>query len=234
MASRKRGNKARARAAGEGTEGRANDKRDAAQTSTSENAVTPLQVRRARAAPSALLSTNQCQATRYRPLWRHQVALYWPNIIGYYRFVLLLAAMAAHVVGRPGFCIIAWFTSCALDFFDGIAARAFNQVWVAGCGQSTLHKLMAASHTTVHVKYVCVCAPSVLQVWGVAGCHTRQVHTQTPLLHCTQTDQHAHHNCSMSRTLLWLLVIPGMPIAIPVISLIVTIEWLTMASTHAE
>ena len=157
MASRKRGNKARARAAGEGTEGSANEKRDAAQTSTSENAVTPLQVRRARAAPSALLSTNQCQVTRYRPLWCHQVALYWPNIIGYYRFVLLLAAMAAHVVGRPGFCIIAWFTSCALDFFDGIAARAFNQVCVAGgVGKSQPPQTHGSLTHHCACKYVCV------------------------------------------------------------------------------
>jgi CDP-diacylglycerol--inositol 3-phosphatidyltransferase len=54
------------------------------------------------------------------------IFLYVPNLIGYTRFLLLLAA-SFFAFSMPYVFVGLHFTSFFLDYFDGIAARSLNQ-----------------------------------------------------------------------------------------------------------
>lgn len=55
------------------------------------------------------------------------VALYWPNIIGYYRVVLVIACVALHCVRWHGTFVAVYLAAASLDFVDGLVARYFGQ-----------------------------------------------------------------------------------------------------------
>lgn len=54
------------------------------------------------------------------------VFLFIPNIIGYLRFVALFATFFTYQT-QPGITVLLYGVSQALDAFDGMAARKFNQ-----------------------------------------------------------------------------------------------------------
>ena len=54
------------------------------------------------------------------------VPLYVPNLIGYVRLLLIVYALHFVQTDAPVFVLI-WTISCALDFFDGLAARRLGQ-----------------------------------------------------------------------------------------------------------
>lgn len=54
------------------------------------------------------------------------VFLFIPNIIGYFRFVALFATFFTYQTS-PGLTVLLYGVSQALDAFDGMAARKFNQ-----------------------------------------------------------------------------------------------------------
>eukprot|EP00045_Choanoeca_perplexa_P002348 m.24024 g.24024 ORF g.24024 m.24024 type:complete len:78 (-) comp11465_c0_seq1:542-775(-) len=69
-----------------------------------------------------------------------KILLYWPNLIGYLR-VLLLAAAFLHVTTRPVLFTILYSLQALLDWLDGAVARYFNQTsafgaWVLQLRQS--------------------------------------------------------------------------------------------------
>lgn len=56
-------------------------------------------------------------------------SVYWyaPNVLGYGRIALCLAAFTMHAFGHWGWCAILYWMSFFFDYFDGYLAKRFNQ-----------------------------------------------------------------------------------------------------------
>lgn len=85
------------------------------------------------------------------------VFLFIPNIIGYFRFLALFATFFTYQE-HPGLTVLFYATSQALDAFDGMAARKFNQSTRFGavldmvCDRASNGVLLAIC-AAVHPKY---------------------------------------------------------------------------------
>ena len=55
------------------------------------------------------------------------IALYWPNIVGYYRLVMVVACAALHSLQWHGTFVVVYSLAAALDALDGYLARSLNQ-----------------------------------------------------------------------------------------------------------
>jgi len=60
------------------------------------------------------------------------VFFYVPNIIGYFRFSLVVISWLCHAFSRPNWTLCFYVIAAVLDFFDGYAARRLNQSSVFG------------------------------------------------------------------------------------------------------
>lgn len=67
-------------------------------------------------------------------IWTRQknVFFFVPNIIGYFRILLILASWISHALSRPNMTLTFYIGAAILDFFDGFAARRLNQSSVFG------------------------------------------------------------------------------------------------------